>query len=153
MKIYLVGMRHWLLWKRPRIGVGKFRFLLLLLPCTWVFFSVGKKRLPTFPITSRCLYNPSVGRPVCHMIDWFIDCYRQVGVNNPTRSHTQTPSVFTGLRNYWCQNQFIPQGGWAGENFEFVLNSFISQIPGWPGCHVTLSFLHVVITLTDLEFG
>ena len=45
---------------------------------------------------------------------------------------------------------FYPQGRWAGENFEFVLNSFILQIPGWPGYRVTLSFLHVVITLTDL---
>ena len=43
---------------------------------------------------------------------------------------------------------FYPQGRWAGENFEFVLNSFISQIPGWSSCPV--SVLHVVITLTDL---
>ena len=69
-------------------------------------FSVGEKRLPPSPspVTSRGLYNPSAGQPVGHMIDWLLP---GGGGNNPTCSRTQMSSVFTGLRNYRCQKQFI----------------------------------------------
>ena len=31
---------------------------------------------------------------------------------------------------------FYPQGGWAGENFEIILNSVSLQILGQPNCHL-----------------
>ena len=85
------------------------------------------------------------------LVTWLIDCYQKVEVHGPVRSLAQTPSIFTSLRNYQCQNQFIIPcthrvGGWV-KLFEFVLNSVSLQIPGLPGCHQLPSVvLHVVIT-------
>ena len=70
-----------------------------------------------------------------------------MGVNDPECSSTQMPSVFIGLKitNVKISLLFLlPQGGWAVENFEFVLNSVSSQSPSLPGCRMLPSFvLHV----------
>ena len=60
----------------------------------------------------------SIGRPTSRSHDWLIATSRWV--NNPNRSCTQTTSVFTRLRNYRCQNQFITPfthrvGGWVSQ--------------------------------------
>ena len=95
---------------------GKFRSLLPLLPYTWTCFLVWReKRHPPTSLhlgfcTTCQLTNQSVTR--------LIDCYRRVVVNKPDRTDTQTPSLFTSLRNYQYQNQFIiPFAHRAGENF------------------------------------
>ena len=49
----------------------------------------------------------TIHQPTDLSVTWLIDCYLQVGVNDPTCSRTQMPSVFTGRRNYRYQNQFI----------------------------------------------
>ena len=88
---------------------GKFCSLLHLLPCTCMnlFLVWGKKDSLPYPITSRCLYNQLADNPVSRD-DW-LTANSGWGVNDPNRSRTQTLSVFTGLRNYRCQNQFIIQ--------------------------------------------
>ena len=73
--------------------------------------------------------------------DWLIDCYWREGARNPVHSRTQAPSVFTSLRNYRCQNQFITlfthRVGWAGWKVHFSL-----RIPSTSFCW----FLHAVFT-------
>ena len=48
---------------------------------------------------------PSPARQLTdQMATWLTDCYRRLGVNAPDHSRKQLPSVFTSLRNYWCQS-------------------------------------------------
>ena len=69
-----------------------------------LFFSVGEKQTP--PPTRLHLGICTIHQLADHSVAWLIDCYRRVGVNNHLRT---TPSIFTSLRNYQCQNQcFIP---------------------------------------------
>ena len=63
--------------------------------------------------------------------------------------HHTVQSVTLLIDCYWRVWVTTPnsQGGRAGENFEFILNSVSLQIPGLPGCRVLPSVvLHVVIT-------
>ena len=124
---------------------GKSRSLLPLLQCTWTCFLVWGKKTP--PPTPLHLGVCTIHQLNDQLVTWLIDCYQQVGVNDPECSRTQMPSVFIGLKitNVKISLLFLlPQGGWAVENFEFVLNSVSSQIPSLPGCRILPSFvLHV----------
>ena len=86
------------------------------------------------------VYNPSADSPL-RPVGWLIDCYWREGARNPVHSSTQAPSVFTSLRNYRCQNQFITlfthRVGWAGWKVHFSL-----RIPSTSFCW----FLHAVFT-------
>ena len=52
-----------------------------------------------------------------------------MGVNDPTRSRTQTPSVFTGLRNYRCQIIFGTVGDYCREHFDGLGSTVVSARP------------------------
>ena len=110
-----------------------------------LFSSVGEKDSP--PPTLLHLGVCTIHQLNDQLVTWLIDCYQQVWVNDPEYSRTQMPSVFIGLKitNVKISLSFLlPQGGWAVENFEFVLNSVSSQIPSLPGCRMLPSFvLHV----------
>ena len=69
-------------------------------------FRVGEKQSthPPLPVkwgvcTTHQLTN--------QLVAWLIDSYRLVWVSDPVHSCTQTPSIFTSLWNYQCQNQFF----------------------------------------------
>ena len=70
-----------------------------------VFSVGGKKGFP--PPTPLHLGICTIHRLTDQSVAWLIDCIRRVGVNDLNHSCTQRPFVFTGRRNYWCQNQFI----------------------------------------------
>ena len=67
-----------------------------------LFFSVGEKQTP--PPTRLHLGICTIHQLADQSVAWLIDCYRRVGVNNHLRT---TPSIFTSLKNYQCQNQCI----------------------------------------------
>ena len=69
--------------------------------------------------------------------DWLIDCYRRVGVRDPDRSHTQTPSIFTSLRITDVKSVllFLLPTGWVGRQF-FFYSAWIRRFPGFTGCCV-----------------
>ena len=84
-----------------------------------LFFIVvwGKKDTPP-PPTPLHLGVCTIHQLTDQLVLWLIDSYQRVGVNDPNCSRTQTPSVFTSLRNYRCQNQFIiPFTHGAGKKF------------------------------------
>ena len=100
-----------------------------------LFFSVREKKTP-----------PPLHLGVCtiHLVAWLIDCYWRVGVNYPNCSRTQTPSVFTGLRNYWCQNQFIiPFTHRVGGQVKILNLSWIHSIRRFPVSLFAACFLQL----------
>ena len=119
---------------------GKFCSLLPLLPCTWTVVW-GKHKQTSPPPTSLHLGICRTHQLTDQLVAWLIDCYRQVGVRAwPHHSRTQAPSVFTSLRNFRCQNQFInpftgQKVGGLGKKLNFSLNSVDWQSVGFTGCH------------------
>ena len=111
------------------VSAGKFHSLLPLLLCRPELCVGGKTKhthIP-HPPTPLNLSVCTTHQLTDQLVTWLIDCYQQVEVRDPICSRHP---LFTSLRNYPCQNQFINpfihRVGWAGQN---SLNSGNLRIP------------------------
>ena len=112
------------------VSAGKFHSLLPLLLCRPELCVGGKTKHThnhTSPTPLPHLISAFVQLISWPLVTWLIDCYQQVEVRDPICSRHP---LFTSLRNYPCQNQFINpfthRVGWAGQN---SLNSGNLRIP------------------------
>ena len=109
-----------------------------------LFISVGEKRLPPTPLH---LGVRTIHQLTDQSFTWLIDCYWWVGVNDLDRSRSQMPAVFTGLRNYRCQNQFIiPFNHRAGGRVTILNLSWIQLVCRFPVCPAAAYFFHLFYT-------
>ena len=104
------------------------------------FLVWGKKDPPTPLHLDVC----TIHRLTNQSVTWLIDCYSWVGVNDPNHSCTQMPSIFTGLRNYQCQNQFIIHFTHRSGGRVKILNlSWIQSVCRFPVSPVAAYFLQL----------
>ena len=111
------------------------------------FLVWGKKDPPTPLHLDVC----TIHRLTNQSVTWLIDCYSWVGVNDPNRSCTQMPSIFTGLRNYQCQNQFIIHFTHRSGGRVKILNlSWIQSVCRFPVSPVAAYFLQLFFHMSSL---
>ena len=108
----------------------------------------GQKRRHTPPPPPHYIsaFVQPISWPTSRSHDWLIDCYRRVGVRDPDRSHTQTPSIFTSLRITDVKSVllFLLPTGWVGRQFFFIQLEFADSRVSPAAAYLIQLFLHVV---------